>query len=74
VFSRLQALTHPYGGDPMVAPVAARVAIAGDVCPAAEATVGSLVVRPAWLEGFLTGLRQDGDITMTQVGGADPGP
>jgi hypothetical protein len=74
VFSRLQALTHPYGGDPMVAPVVARAAIAGDVCPAAEGTVDSFPTRPARLEGLLTGLWQDNDITMTQVGGADPGP
>ena len=72
--SGLLALTHPYGGDPMVAPVAAHAATAGEVCPATEGSFGGIRVRPIRLEGRLTGLRQNDDNTMTQVDGEDPGP
>ncbi|MDP2483972.1 MAG: hypothetical protein Q8W45_11930 [Candidatus Palauibacterales bacterium] len=67
-------LTHPYGGDPMVALVAARAAIAGDVCPATEGATGGFSARPIRLEDRLTGLRKNDDNTMTQVDGEDPGP
>jgi hypothetical protein len=74
VTSRILALTHPYGGDPMVAPVATRAATAEGVCPAVEGLRGGFAARPIRLEDRLTGLRQHDDITMTQVDGDDPGP
>lgn len=67
-------LTHPHGGDPTVVPVAACAAIAEGVYPSWNSRLGGFAGRPARLEDRLTGLGKIDDNTMTQVGGADPGP
>jgi len=74
VSSRVPTLTHPHGGDPMVAPVAARAVIAGEVRPAQTGRLGGFTARPARLEDCLTASRKAGDMTMTQVDGVDAGP